>query len=403
VSLRRRRAVLWCALLLLAGLYIQRNVVIAARHLGPSPSDFRNYWAAAAAWAGGGSPYTVHNFDYPPLAAAIVMPFALLDYPTARAAWFIVGHLALLAAAIIVWRSLGADLESAVVVAAVWTLAGSVAVNLVSGQVNPLLLVLAAASAAGFASARDTGAGAALGLAAGLKIWPAALLWPAVVARRGRALAAGFLVTTLSIGAPALLLVAAGTPPYVPASSGYWAGTPAFLNLSLPATALRLRDLPHLGQGMPRTWLLGNNPEQFRLEGAGAALSIAIAAAAIILGFAWIRRAATAATPWLATLGATIAVTLAAAPVSWHHYRLLHLPALAWLLATCVRASRWRSALLAVTLVIVLSSAHALHGPEAWRLPLEPWSVLIRGAVVPAAELALAWWLLHFGRREPAA
>ncbi len=59
---------------------------------------------------------------------------------------------------------------------------------------------------------------------------------------------------------------------------------------------------------------------------------------------------------------------------------------------------RWRSAALMVPLVVVLTWSQALHGEEAWRMTLEPWSVLVRGAVVPCSELAFAWWLLRAGR-----
>jgi hypothetical protein len=399
VNTQRRTAVLWCALVLLVALYTHRNLIAAAGYLGPSPSDFFNYWAAAAAWVGGGSPYSVHNFDYPPLTAVAVLPLAALGYPAARAVWFAVGHLALLLGAVVVWRELGRNLESGVVVAAVWTLAGTVAANLVLGQINPILLLLVVLATAAMPRSRDGRAGAALGLATAFKVWPGALLWPAVVDHRWRAMVAGILVAVLGFVVPALALVIGGPPPYGPTSSGYWAGTPAFLNLSLPATALRLTDLPDLGRGMPASWTLGNNPEQFQLDGAHAVLSLVVAAAVVALGFIVIRRLQSPLTPWPAAVGAAVAVTLAAAPVSWYHYRLLHFPALAWLIATLLRQRRFGSAVAVVPLAIVLTWSHALHGDGPWTLALEPWSVLLRGFAVPAAELLFAWCLLQTGRR----
>lgn len=398
MSPQLRRSLLWCALALLAALYLQRNLVAAASHLGPTPSDFWNYWAAAVAWVGGGSPYTVHNFDYPPLTAVIALPLALLDYPTARAVWFLASHLFLLAAAVVVWRRLGGGLSTGVVVAAVWALAGTVAANLVLGQVNPLLLLLVALATTGLARSRDLSAGSAIGLAAALKAWPGTLVWPAMVGRRWRTPVAALLVAAVGLAAPLLALVVANPPPYGPTSSGYWAGTPAFLNLSLPATALRLADLGELGRELPPSWRVGNNPEQFQLDTQGAALSLLVAGVTLLLGFAWIRHRQRPDTQWTAALGATIAVTLAAAPVSWYHYRLLHFPALAWLLATLLRQRRWARVGLAALLGLGLTWSQTLHGDGAWHFALEPWSVLIRGAAVPIAELVLAWWLLRVGQ-----
>ena len=149
---------------------------------------------------------------------------------------------------------------------------------------------------------------------------------------------------------------------------------------------------------LPPSWRVGNNPEQFQLDARGAALSLAVAGVTLLFGFAWIRHSHRPDTPWTAAIGATIAVTLAAAPVSWYHYRLLHFPALAWLLGTLVRQRRWALVAVAALLGLGLTWSQTLHGDGAWRLPLEPWSVLIRGAAVPIAELGLAWWLLRAGR-----
>jgi hypothetical protein len=227
------------------------------------------------------------------------------------------------------------------------------------------------------------------------------VLWPAAVDRRWRALVAGVLTAVVGIALPLLALVIGSPPPHRPSSSGYWAGTPAFLNLSLPATALRLTDLPGPDGGLPQSWRVGNNPEQFQLDSSRAALSLVIAAVTLAGGLAWIRRAQTALTAWPAALGATIAVTLAAAPVSWYHYRLLHFPALAWLLATLLRRQRWMAILGLIPLTAVLTWSQAIHGDAPWTLPLEPWSVLVRGAAVPVSELVLAWWLLRAGRPPP--
>ncbi len=108
-----------------------------ARFLDSTGGDFRHYYDAATEWLSGGSPFSVPGFDYPPLLAYLVGPFALLPLETPRLAWFLLSLLCLILAAWGVWRWLGADWAALVAVGGVWSLAGTVRENLVLGQVNP--------------------------------------------------------------------------------------------------------------------------------------------------------------------------------------------------------------------------------------------------------------------------
>lgn len=167
-----RVRIVWLVLVVAASArYVQRNVVLALAHVGAAPSDFSHYYSAARALLQGLSPYSVYNFDYPPLVAVLALPLAPWSYVASRLAWYWLSHFFLLVAAYFVWRKSGADAVAAVSVALVWGLSGTVAENLVLGQVNPLLLLLVAVA---FTAPR---CGTwSLGVATALKLWPGALL-----------------------------------------------------------------------------------------------------------------------------------------------------------------------------------------------------------------------------------
>ncbi len=217
---RMRKAVLALQIALLVlglGFYVQRNMVRAGRLVDDTRSDFSNYWDAARAMLEGASPYVVHNFDYPALVALVTLPVAAADYPTARLVWFCFSHLCLLVAALLLWWRLGRDLLAAVVVTVVWAGAGTVAENLVLGQVNPLLLLLL--TLALVAPAR---AGAvALAVATALKLWPGILLLREAIVGRWRGFFSGSALATLLVAGPLVGIALLLPPPHLPASSVY--------------------------------------------------------------------------------------------------------------------------------------------------------------------------------------
>ena len=377
----------------LAGLYVGRNVLVAGAMIGPGPSDFAHSHAAARALAAGASPYSVRGFLYPAPALLPVLPLAALDSSAARSAWFWLSHALLLLAAAALWRALGGGPGAAAAVLAAWALTGTVAENLVLGQVNPVLLLLVTLAMAAPAAAAPRAA-MLVGAAAAIKIWPGLLLAEALLRRRWRAFAAGCAVAVLLVAGCTLALLISRPPPYRPAGTGSWAGTPAFLNLSLPATALRIVDPPHDWREMPRSWLEGNRLEDVELPPAAAAVSLLTAVAVLGAGGLVIVRMVGPGTARLPVMAALIALALAAAPVSWYHYRLLHLPGLAWLAHRLGGRRDIRGMVLLAALVAVVSWSHL-----AWAAPhglgAAPWFILLRGALVPALELVMAAWYLR--------
>ena len=366
--------------------------------MGRGPSDFAHYHRAARALLDGESPYSVRGFLYPPPAMLPILPLAGMDEPTASRWWFSISQAALLAAALAVWRRLGATAPAALAVIAVWSLSGTVAENLVLGQINPVLLILIAAAMALPAAAASRSA-AFTGAAAAVKIWPGLLLVEPVLRRRWRACAVGCGVAAgLAVGC-VVILVALRPPPFLPQGDGSWAGSPAFLNFSLPATALRLADPPSDWRELPQSWLAGNRLEDVELPLPSVALSLATAVLALGGGLFLIHRLVRPETPRMAVLAALVALALAAAPVSWYHYRLFHLPGLAWLTLVLMSRRDHRGLVLLAAMVFVITWSHL-----AWLAPVgvavEPWFVLARGFLVPVLELVLVVWYLRAAVRE---
>jgi Glycosyltransferase family 87 len=407
-SPRRRRAAGAVVLALAAGFYLYRDVWVAWTGMLAREGDFRNYFAAARALLGGGTPYRVVAFDYPPLVAFLLLPVAGLGYSAARAVWFVAAEGALLASAWLLWRLLGGGLAAAVVVAVVWAGGGTVAENLVLGQVSPLLLLLLllalgglarGRSPAGGAAAGAVGGGLALGAAAALKLWPAVLFGAFALAGKRRGLAAGVLALLVLVAVP-WAVVATRPPPHLPQSADYWMGTPALHNFSLPAVALRLADPPAAGAPLPRDWLRGNNPAQLHLPPARRALGVAVAAVTLLAGAAvlwWrLRRRPLAGEEAALAAAALVTLALLASPISWYHYQLLAFPGLALL------AWRWRrraGALVALALVgggLTWSHVAAVglylarYGPTAANPPL----LWLATSLVPALGLVLFAFLV---------
>src|SRR5882672_923396 len=126
----------------LAGVFLYRSLWLPLSVLDRYDADFRHYYAAAACLLAGRSPYELKGFDYPPLTPLIVLPVAWLPFPEARVVWLIANWLCLAAAGFFLLRILGNDRKALLIVAALWALSGTVAENMVLGQVNPLLLFL---------------------------------------------------------------------------------------------------------------------------------------------------------------------------------------------------------------------------------------------------------------------
>lgn len=338
----------WLLGLTFLGVYLYRNGFVVWPFLFRSVGDFGNHHEAGQALLRGESPFA-HWLNYPPLHPFLMVPFSLLDYETARIAWFLFGHVCLLGSALMLWRPLGGDLAAFLAVGAVWAFGGAAQESLGLGQVTPLLLLLIVWAM------RPTGSGTALGLAAAIKFWPGVLLAGELLSRRWRAFWVGIVVAVLGVAVPQLLLMALTPPPWGPLNSRYWMGTPAPLNVSIPATALRLTYGLSDGE-IPQDWTAGNHTA-LQLPAwrwaVSAGTSAAVLAAGLLLVWLLGRRSGPEARiPVLASL---VALALLASPIAWYHYQMMQFPGLAWLTTDAFRRRVWSRLAGVTALEIVLT------------------------------------------------
>jgi hypothetical protein len=325
----------WLLGIVFLGAYAYRNGVVVWPFLFRSVGDFGNHHEAGQALLRGESPFA-NWLNYPPSLPFLMVPLALLDYETARIVWFLAGHACLLGSALLLWRPLGGDFAAFVAIGAVWAFAGAAQESLGLGQVTPLLLLLVV-----WAMRGSAGSGAAMGLAAAVKFWPGVLLAGELLARRWRALRVGIVVAILGVAVPQLLLMALVPPPWGPLNSRYWMGTPAPLNVSIPATALRLTYSPADGP-VPRDWEVGNHTA-LRLPDWRWAVSATTAGVVLVAGLLLVARFRRRADPGnrIPLLASLVALALLASPIAWYHYQMMQFPGLAWLTADAFRRRAW--------------------------------------------------------------
>ncbi len=321
------------ALFLLPFLYL--NLFTPLRYLPQTEGDFSNYHRAAVSLSEGGSPYVVGQFDYPALVAYLVLPLAGLEMLQARQFWLAVNWVALIWAAVLIFRLCGRDLAALVGTGLVFCFAGTTQENLVLGQIHPLMLALIAGALVDLD--RHPGRSALwIGIATGLKLWPILLLLPHIRARRLRATLIGVAVALILIVVPALSL----RPPKIPTTSSYWMGTPAPLSFSLPSVALRFADWPDAGAELPFDWRAGNNPDSLELAPQKRLLSVAVSAAVLVFGagLLFFRQI-----EGLRLALALLALAPLASPIGWYHYQMMFaFPALALLGSALIRGRAYR-------------------------------------------------------------
>ncbi|HMF15202.1 MAG TPA: glycosyltransferase family 87 protein, partial [Gemmataceae bacterium] len=130
---------------------------------------------------------------HPPTAVLLGLPLAPLDYPTAVLVWNLVSLVALGVSIWLIARQLGVRLNLRMILPAVvfvmlcWPLRS----HLAQGQLVTVLLLLVSGAWAADRSDREFLAGALLGVATALKLFPALLFLHFVFRGRWRALAAG--------------------------------------------------------------------------------------------------------------------------------------------------------------------------------------------------------------------
>ncbi|WP_062646547.1 glycosyltransferase 87 family protein [Streptomyces maremycinicus] len=279
--------------------------------------DLRVYHGTVDSWIHDGGriydyrvPGTPYGFTYPPFAAVVMLPMALVGLRTAIVTALLL-DLAALAFVVRVcvgprWRRYG------------WYGAGLAACALAVfeplrdtfsfGQVNLLLLALVLADAGLLASGRNRWAGVGIGLAAAVKLTPALFIGLLLVARRWRAAALATAVAAAATGLAALVAP--------DASRFYWTRA--------------LWDTSRVG----RLDYVSNQS----LQGVLARLGVetravwAVLVLAVLGWWAWRARRAVAAGDWRAAFALTGLTSCLVSPVTWVHHLVWLLPSFAVLI-----------------------------------------------------------------------
>ncbi|MEU5120083.1 glycosyltransferase 87 family protein [Streptomyces asoensis] len=287
--------------------------------------DLRVYYGTVNSWVHGGGhvydyrvPGTPYGFTYPPFAAVLMLPMALVGPGTATVTALLL-NLAALAAAARLWAGPGWRRYG-------WYGAGLAACALALfeplrdtfsfGQVNLLLLALVLTDARLLASGRPRWAGAGIGLAAAVKLTPALFIGLLLVTRRWRAAA---VATGVAAAATALAALAA---PEV--SRFYWTRA--------------LWDTTRVG----RLDYVSNQSLQGVLARLGVESRAVWAVLVLLVLCCWARRAgrAGAVGDWRAAFALTGLTACLVSPVTWVHHLVWLLPSFAVL----IRAGRPRVA-----------------------------------------------------------
>lgn len=375
---------LWSAAVCLAAVGFALVAPTLAR--GPVQRDFDAYYSAARmlnaqlspygaipdSIMGDGSPSAPHReYVYPPLLAGVLRPVAALHYRAASLAW-LGGNLALL---VVLWRLL-CRLSVTARRYRWWTLAAlatlpAVYISWIEGQVSLLIGALmlwcvVETTAATTDSARRSEflAGAALGLAGAIKVYPVLLIPVYVWHRRWRVVASAITVGVLATGFGAV--IGGGLRPteewfrrVLPSvAERAWPG-----NQSVVAVVERLAPTPAI-----MVWTgTSERPVRLRpvLSTQSVARSVGRSAQLLILvisALAILRRGALASRRALAAdLALAVLVISLVVPVVWDHYYIqLLIPAA--LLIDAASGQIARRVLLVAALLILLQ--------RYWRLLL---------------------------------
>ncbi len=408
--LQAQRLALW---IVFALLWTWLDVVVPLRHLSETDGDFRAYHQAARALAAGVSPYSEPAFIYPPLLPVLMLPLAPLPLGAARLVWFAAAQAALLGSLWLTLRALGGRAAAWAALVAVWILGGTVPENLVLGQVNPFLL-LAIALALWLLPRRPRAAAAVIGVAAALKVWPAALLLAFAWRRQWRSLLGGVAVTVALVALPAAITAAlVDQPGALGGERLLRVGSAAPLNLSLPALGLRVADPPR-GAELPASWIHGTSPGGFEPWGRHGWIATAVAALVLTASALALSSGAGGGErmPCALELGALTAAAVLAAPVGWYHYQLCQFPVFAVLIeralparhSNALGARRPRAALVLVLVLAVLTRAQAWgfgRYVERWGWTAQaPAALWIATGAVPVVAAVWTAYLVREARRS---
>jgi len=403
----RRAALLWGALVLVAGVFGWADVRQRARlDRGPRyhRTDFTVYQAAARALREGTDPYEArsprgYRYVYPPFLAVLLMPVAYWAPENAALLLYLLSAAALALAA----RSMARIAGTRATVLAALVCAPFFVQSFQRGQVTILLLVLQVEALALLLRGRPTVAGLLLAIGGVVRLTPllpaAALLVGSLSARRGGRLAAG-LAAGLLLGLVVVPMAALG-PARAVEVGRLWAQR----TTSVFGPELREIDDDAINEyrfknQSPRRvlltwtgWATGASFEREQPDLAPAtqklvdtvafAIAAAVAVAALVLGW---RRLRDPQQPGFASaFAAVVLMPVLATRYAWPTHYVMALPALALAIACGARTA----AVVFVGGTVLFYAAHVRQ--------LEPVGAagpLLAGAVVLLAGL------LHTNRRN---
>jgi alpha-1,2-mannosyltransferase len=260
-------------------------------------------------------------YIYPPVFALLIAPLGLLPDTVANVIWLLIGQAALSAAVIMVLRRLRPTAGAVTAILCVTATFYPLWVDAVQGQANLLVLLLVTAGIAGIVQGKP-GFGAALGVAAALKLTPLVLLFWLLLERRLKE-AAWMVAAFAGVTAAAALLRYDDTVVFfrqvLPALAS---GTAYYANQSLAGVVMRLFSRnPYTTPWIDLTWAW-----------------LLPAAAAIMLSLYWIWRLR--GQPALARAAAFLPLLPLLSSVTWPHHLVILLPVF-WIGAVALAERDW--------------------------------------------------------------
>ena len=390
--------------------------------------DFFQDWYSARCWWEGRSPYAplrpgaqrylgvgqgpddlemIEVNAHPPSSVLLSLPFGLLSFPTAFAAWNLLSLLALAASIILTWGTLRPRIPKWAVLALVAGagLSYPLRQNLVHGQSGLFLLLLMTAAWRADRSGRAWRAGTLIGVAAVIKLFPAYLVAYFLLAGRWRAAVAGAASAAVLTGVTAVVLGPGTFTVYagevLPVTSRF---ATAWSNLSLTGLWLKLFDQATVFDGLLVEPLLQSRGTAWALVLVSAAI---LTAAAVRL--AWRERATG---PADGSFAAALVIMVLISPVTWGHYFVLLLMPVVYLWTmTTAGPRRWLFLTAVLDLcagplmlkAIFLTVLGAGPDPAGTGWVSLPWGLTLASSLPTYALLTLFILLLTSATSAPAA
>jgi hypothetical protein len=358
--------------------------VLAARYLGEIPG-----------------PTFPHPTPHPPTAGMLLLPLALLDYPTAAVLWLGLEIVCLLASVHLLGRAVGARLST-------WATLGiatalfvwyPLSAEMTWGQLQVPMLALLAGAWLALRSDRSVLGGALVGLAILLKPVPWPLLLLFVFRRDWRALVGafsvvlgGYLVAGCVVGLDTVAAYFTTVLPLV--TSAYRS---SWGNLSISSLGWRL----FLGTGSGRITVA---PPLLESAAAAQVASVALPALLLLIASLAVRKQRSLDV----SFGVIIVVSILASPISWLYYLvLLAIPAtqvIDWLAYHRLPSRGTNLALIVAMLLIIdwvrLASFFAIRLAVARGTVTLPFALAQLPLMTAAAVGALAWLVASLGPAE---